>query len=53
MDRVEEMRKAAPKQNASGSQRYGESVKRQLDKFDLEMSLNEVCCRIGTLSPHN
>ncbi len=41
MSKVEEMRKAASK----GSPRrghYGESVKRHLDTFDLETSLNEV-----------
>ena len=33
-----------PKGNPSGGQHYGESVKRHLDIFDLEASLNEVRC---------
>lgn len=52
IDRAEEVRKAASKQS-SGSQSYGESVKRHLDIFDLETSLNEVSsgvppARVGT-----
>ena len=42
LDRAEEMRKAAPKGSPRGSKHYGESVKRHLDIFDLETSLNEV-----------
>ena len=46
IDRTEEMRKAAckrsPPSSHHGGQHYGESVKRHLDIFDLETSLNEV-----------
>ncbi|MCJ1351442.1 MAG: hypothetical protein MMC33_001426 [Icmadophila ericetorum] len=42
LDRAEEMRKAAPKGSPRGSKHYGESVKRHLDIFDLETSLNEI-----------
>lgn len=45
IDRAEEMRKAASKTNCltgQTGQTYGESVKRHLDIFDLETSLNEV-----------
>ena len=45
IDRAEEVRKAASKQN-HGNQPYGESVKRHLEIFDLETSLNEVCILI-------
>lgn len=45
LDRAEEMRKAAPKGSPRGSKHYGESVKRHLDIFDLETSLNEVSFR--------
>ena len=45
IDRAEEMRKAAPKRGDAGGQHYGESVKRHLDIFDLETSLNEVRCK--------
>ena len=37
------MRKVAPKGSPGGSQHYGESVKRHLESFELETSLNEVC----------
>ena len=40
LDRAEEARKAASK--TSPSQSFGETVKRHLDRFDLETSLNEV-----------
>lgn len=43
IDRAEEARKAASK-NSPKYQRHGENVKRQLDIFDLETSLNEVRC---------
>lgn len=43
LERAEEVRKAVPKQSPPGSRpAYGESVKRHLDIFDLETSLNEV-----------
>ena len=42
IDRAEEVRKAAAKRSPGGGQHYGESVKRHLDIFDLETSLNEV-----------
>jgi hypothetical protein len=42
IDRAEEMRKAALKRSPGNGQHYGESVKRHLDIFDLETSLNEV-----------
>ncbi|MCJ1298887.1 hypothetical protein MMC08_001678 [Hypocenomyce scalaris] len=42
VDRAEEMRKAASKTNSVTGQTYGESVKRHLDIFDLETSLNEI-----------
>lgn len=41
LDRAEEARKAASK-SVPDSQSYGETVKRHLDRFDLETSLNEV-----------
>ncbi|KAL9124363.1 MAG: hypothetical protein Q9217_006302, partial [Psora testacea] len=41
-ERAEEVRKAAPKESPSNRPAYGESVKRHLDIFDLETSLNEV-----------
>ena len=47
VDRAEEVRKSAAKQN-SGTQSYGESVKRHLDIFDLETALNEVCAISST-----
>ncbi|KAG7009810.1 hypothetical protein G7Y79_00001g000820 [Physcia stellaris] len=40
LDRAEEARKAASK--TSPSQSFGETVKRHLDRFDLETSLNEI-----------
>ena len=42
IDRAEEGRKAAPKTSSINGGQYGESVKRHLDIFDLETSLNEV-----------
>ena len=42
IDRAEEMRKAAPRGSPISGHQYGESVKRHLDIFDLETSLNEV-----------
>lgn len=41
-ERVEEIRKAMSKESTPPKQAYGESVKRHLDIFDLESSLNEV-----------
>ena len=41
-DRLDEARKVAPKGSPVNGQHYGESVKRHLDIFDLETSLNEV-----------
>ena len=40
--RAEESREAASKSSPGNGQHYGESVKRHLDIFDLETSLNEV-----------
>lgn len=42
IDRAEEVRRAAAKGSPLAGQAYGESVKRHLDNFDLETSLNEV-----------
>lgn len=42
LDRAEEVRRAAGKGSPLAGQAYGESVKRHLDNFDLETSLNEV-----------
>lgn len=42
INRAEEGRKAASKGVSLGGQSYGESVKRHLDIFELETSLNEV-----------
>ncbi|MCJ1412048.1 hypothetical protein MMC19_006140 [Ptychographa xylographoides] len=42
IDRAEETRKAALKSSPRIGQHYGESVKRHLDIFDLETSLNEI-----------
>jgi hypothetical protein len=44
IDRAEEVRRAAAKGSPLAGQAYGESVKRHLDNFDLETSLNEVSC---------
>ena len=41
-ERVEELRKARANDSPSPRPAYGESVKRHLDNFDLESSLNEV-----------
>ena len=41
-DRIEEIVKAVPKQSPPLKQSYAESVKRHLDIFDLESSLNDV-----------
>ena len=41
-DRLDEVRKVVPKGSPVNGQHYGESVKRHLDIFDLETSLNEV-----------
>ena len=50
IDRAEEVRRAASKGSPRASQ-YGESVKRHLDIFDLETSLNEVGHRKKLSSP--
>ena len=42
IERVDEMRKATAKDTSPPRPAYGESVKRHLDIFDLETSLNEV-----------
>ena len=42
-DRAEEIRRAAAKNSPPPRAAYGESVKRHLDIFDIETSLNEVC----------
>lgn len=42
IDRVDEARRTASKGSPPAGQAYGESVKRHLDIFDLETSLNEV-----------
>lgn len=42
IDRAEEVRRAAPGKGSPRASQYGESVKRHLDIFDLETSLNEV-----------
>ena len=42
-DRAEEIRKATAKTSPAPRAAYGESVKRHLDIFDIETSLNEVC----------
>lgn len=46
VDRAEEVRRSAGK--PSPRPQYGESVKRHLEAFDLETSLNEVCFRSST-----
>jgi len=51
IDRAEEMRKAASKRSPGTGHHYGESVKRHLDIFDLETSLNEVSGVIYTSKP--
>ena len=43
IDREEEVRKATSKESPPSKPVYGEYVKRHLDIFDLETSLNEVC----------
>ena len=42
-NRAEEIRRAAAKNSPPSRVAYGESVKRHLDIFDIETSLNEVC----------
>lgn len=42
IERVEEIRKATAKETSPPRPAYGESVKRHLDIFDLETSLNEI-----------
>ena len=42
-DRAEEIRRATAKISPAPRVAYGESVKRHLDIFDIETSLNEVC----------
>lgn len=42
IERVDEMRKATAKETSPPRPAYGESVKRHLDNFDLETSLNEI-----------
>ena len=49
VDRAEEARKAASK-GSPKYQAFGETVKRHLDIFDLETSLNEVCVFLFVLS---
>ena len=48
-ERVEEIRKAISKESTPPKQAYGEHVKRHLDIYDLESSLNEVrnSCQIN------
>ena len=46
LERAEEVRKATSKESPPGKPVYGEYVKRHLDIFDLETSLNEVRCSI-------
>ena len=41
-ERIEEIRRAISKESTPPKQTYGESVKRHLDIYDLESSLNEV-----------
>ena len=48
LDRAEEVRKAISK-GSPKYQTYGETVKRHLDIFDLETSLNEVCESPGSI----
>ena len=48
-ERAEEVRKAASKRSPGSGQHYGESVKRHLDIFDLETSLNEVSSFASTV----
>lgn len=50
IERVEEMRKATDKETSPPRPAYGESVKRHLDIFDLETSLNEVSNHLCPLS---
>lgn len=47
-DRAEEVRRRISKGSPPGGQTFGESVKRHLDTFDLETSLNEVCEKVIT-----
>ena len=49
IERVDEMRKATAKETSPPRPAYGESVKRHLDIFDLETSLNEVSAFRGPL----
>lgn len=42
IDRAEEVRRAATSKGSPRASQYGESVKRHLDIFDLETSLNEI-----------
>jgi len=46
-EREEEVRRAISKEGTPPKQAYGESVKRHLDIFDLESSLNEVSKYLG------
>ena len=53
LERAEEVRKATSKESPTNRPAYGESVKRHLDIFDLETSLNEVRSIIVFQFPHN
>lgn len=46
-ERAEEIRRVASKTSPPRGSTYGESVKRHLDNFDLESSLNDVGCNPG------
>lgn len=48
VDRAHTAMNAAPKTSPTGA--YGATIKRQLDIFDLELSLNEVCSYLPSLS---
>lgn len=50
IERVDEMRKATAKETSPPRPAYGESVKRHLDIFDLETSLNEVSIQISSVA---
>lgn len=50
IERVDELRKATAKETSPPRPAYGESVKRHLDIFDLETSLNEVSIHRRPLS---
>ena len=50
IERVDEMRKATAKETSPPRPAYGESVKRHLDIFDLETSLNEVSIQFSSVA---